>query len=60
MKQIIDFVIYFILSLVFMVPFVVITGIIMWFVFTIDMTKEIFEGDDNEFKRQIKLPSIFM
>ena len=51
MKQIIDFVIYFILSLVFMIPFVVITGIIMWFVFTIDMTKEIFEGDDDELKK---------
>ena len=51
MKQMIDGVIYLILSLVFMIPFIVITGIIMWFVFTIDMMKEIVEGDDNEFKK---------
>lgn len=51
MKQIIDGAIYLILALVFMVPFMIIAGIIMWFAFTMDMMKEIFEGDKDELKK---------
>ena len=39
MKQIIDSAIYLILAIVFMIPFIVIAGIIMWFACTIDMMK---------------------